>query len=195
MAVRFKMIRNVLANQQLRSARKDMDPGLLSLPSDLLRPRRILVCLPPGLRELTIIKQYLPTLTSMFKNADISLLTLPGVKVHDMYPRKGFQILCPTGDQATWAGTAKRSYLNMLTDQKFDMILDLNLTRSHFTSSVLLSFPKAVRIGCGNHLGDPYYNLEIKTKYLRDERNIYRSLLETLGTLINRPVAMPGSRN
>ncbi len=48
------------------------------------------------------------------------------------------------------------------------------------------SFPRAVRIGRGNHLGIPYYNLEIKTKYLRDERNIYRSLLETLSALMNR---------
>ena len=52
----------------------------------------------------------------------------------------------------------------------------------------------AVRIGRGNHLGQPYYNLEIKTKYLRDERNIYRSLLETI-KLIKESSRQQSARN
>ena len=35
--------------------------------------------------------------------------------------------------------------------------------------------------------GIPFYNLEIKTKYLRDERNIYRSLLETISAIKDSP--------
>jgi hypothetical protein len=73
----------------------------------------------------------------------------------------------------------------MLEHYSFDLVLDLNLEGNSFTSGILLAFPGALRVGRGNHLGEPYYNLEIKTKYLRDERNIYRSLLETLGTIKN----------
>ncbi|MBU0985322.1 MAG: hypothetical protein KKA42_15715, partial [candidate division Zixibacteria bacterium] len=130
--------------------------------------------------------QFLPTISQMFRPADITLLTVPGIKVHDMYPRKGFQILSPSVDQLSWTGMPKKSYLKTLSDYKYDMILDLNLQSCHFTSTVLLNFPGAVRIGRSNHLGDPYYNVEIKTKYLRDERNIYRSMLETLGTIVQR---------
>ncbi len=182
-------LKNFFATLQLNHARKHMQSGQVQFPAALMKPRHILVCLPGSLRELTMIKQFLPTINQLFKPADVTLLAVPGIKLHDIYPRKGFQILTPATDQLTWAGLPKKTYLKSLTDQKFDMILDLNLETSFFTSTVLLNFPDAVRIGRGNHLGDPFYNLEIKTKYLRDERNIYRSLLETLGAIMNKPVS------
>ena len=181
-------LRDMVAGIQVRYLKKKVTGRQVSIPSDLLEPRHILVCLPAGLRELTMVKQFLPIITQLFKPADITLLSLPGVKVYDIYPRKGFQILTPSKEQVTWSGLPKKGYLKMLQDQKFEMILDFNLEPSHFTSAILLKFPEAIRIGRGNHLGSPFYNLEIKTKYLRDERNIYRSLLETLGTIMNRPV-------
>ena len=173
---------------QLRYMKSRAGGRQLSIPSDLLRPRHILVCLPSGLRELTMIKQFLPTISQLFKPADVSLLAMPGVNVYDIYPRKGFQILSPSKDQITWSGLPKKNYAGMLQGQKYDMILDFNLGNSQFTAAILLMFPDAIRIGRGNHLGTPFYNLEIKTRYLRDERNIYRSLLETLSTIMNRPV-------
>ncbi len=152
-------------------------------PAALMQPRNVLVCLPAGLRELTLVKQFLPTLKEMFKGSNFSLLAMPGIKVHDIYPRKGFQILSPTSDQLTWSGLPKKNYVKMLQEQGYDLLIDLNLAQSSFTSSILLSFPQAVRVGRGNHRGEPFYNLEIKTKYLRDERNIYRSMFDMLGVL------------
>jgi hypothetical protein len=172
--------KSIVANMKIKQSARRMEPHLLDFPGSLKTPKHILVCLPGGLRELTLVKQFLPSITEIFKPADIALLCVPGLKVNDIFPRKGFQILTPTSDQLTWTGLPKRSYINSLTDMKFDLVLDLNLSQSNFTSSILLNFPRAVRIGRGNHLGQPFYNLEIKTKYLRDERNIYRSLLETI---------------
>ena len=134
---------------------------------------------------MTVVKQFLPKISELFKPADVTLLSMPGVKVKDIFLRKGFQILSPSPEQLTWSGLPKKSYLQMLQDHKFDALLDLGLEASVFTSCILLNFPNIVRIGRGNHLGRPFYNLEIKTKYLRDERHIYRSLLETLDTLRN----------
>jgi hypothetical protein len=108
---------------------------------------------------------------------------MPGVRIADIYPRKGFNIISPSSDQVTWSGVAKTSFLETLSQYNFDMVIDLNFENSAFISSILLNFPKAVRIGKGNHRGNPFYNLEIKTRYLRDERNIYRSLLDTLALL------------
>lgn len=181
-------LRSFVADLQLRFMKSKAGGRQLSIPSDLLKPRHILVCLPSGLRELTMIKQFLPTISQLFKPADVSLLAMPGVNVYDIYPRKGFQILTPSKDQITWSGMPKKTYIGLLQGQKFDMILDFNLDSSQFTAAILLMFPDAIRIGRGNHLGTPFYNLEIKTRYLRDERNIYRSLLETLSTIMNRPV-------
>ncbi len=178
-------LKSIVANMKLRQNARRMEPEPVEFPRSLKHPKHILVCLPGGLRELTLVKQFLPAITDLFKPADIALLCVPGMRVNDMFPRKGFQILSPTTDQLTWAGLPKKSYLDSLHEMKIDLVLDLNLEQSNFTSSILLSFPAAVRIGRGNHLGKPYYNLEIKTKYLRDERNIYKSLLETIKLIKN----------
>ncbi len=176
-------IRNLVATAKLNRRKVNVHSEILDFPGVLTKPKQILVCLPGNLRQLTFVKQFLPTLTELFKPAEITLLSMPGIKIADIFPRKGFHILTPTSDQMTWSGLAKKNYLKLLQENKFDLLLDLNLESSYFTSSILLGFPKAVRIGRGNHLGEPFYNLEIKTKYLRDERNIYRSLLETLSLL------------
>ncbi|MDH3891837.1 MAG: hypothetical protein OEV49_12200 [candidate division Zixibacteria bacterium] len=175
--------KSMVGRIQLRRLKNNMEPESVAFPKSLAKPKRILICLPGGLRELTLLKQFLPEIKELFKAAEISLLSLPGVRVYDMYPRKGFHILSPTADQMTWSGLPKKSYTKTLKEFDFDLILDLNLNTTPFTSGVLLNFPAAVRVGRGNHLGEPYYNLEIKTRYLRDERNIYRSMLRTLSTI------------
>ena len=176
-------LKKYLANIKLYQQKGKMGSELFDFPESLQSPKQILVCLPEGLRELTVVKQFLPTLTSLFKSSDFTLLSMPGVRVADIYPRKGFNIVSPSSDQVTWSGVAKPSFLATLSQYKFDMIIDLNFENSAFTSSVLLNFPKDLRLGKGNHRGNPFYNLEIKTRYLRDERNIYRSLFDTLALL------------
>jgi hypothetical protein len=180
--------RQYLAKFQISRVSRKAELTPFSIPGDLYRVRHLLVLLPAGLRELTLVKGFLPTISQLFKHADITLLAMPGIQVTDIYPRKGFQIITPSVDQLGWTGLPKKSFMSVLQGYNFDMILDLNLEESYFTSSVLLSFPKSIRIGRGNALGGPYYNVEIKTKYLRDERNIYRSLLETLGDLMHKKV-------
>ncbi len=175
----------MLGRFRLRQMCNHMEPAEVSFPGSLKEPKHILVCLPGTLRELTLLKQFLPEIKELFKAARISLLSLPGVRVYDMYPRKGFNILTPSSDQMTWFGLPKKSYVKTLQDFKFDLVLDFNLEPNLFISGLLLNFPSAVRVGRGNHLGDPFYNLEIKTRYLRDERNIYRSMLKTLTTIKN----------
>ena len=181
-------LRDYVAKIKLNSRKAKADSERFDFPAALHKPKQVLVCLPGTLRQLTLVKQFLPTLVELFKPAEITLLSMPGIRIADIFPRKGFRILTPTSDQTTWSGLAKKNYLKLLQESKFDLLLDLNLEASYFTSSVLLGFPKAVRIGRGNHLGQPFYNLEIKTKYLRDERNIYRSLLETLSLFKNSRV-------
>jgi len=176
-------VRDFVAQFKMNNLKRKMEPASFEFPRAIRSPKHILVCLPGELRELTLVKQFLPGITDLFKPASITLLTMPGLKITDIFPRKGFNILAPTADQLTWSGMAKKSYLESLQKEKFDLLLDLNLSSSMFTSSILLSFPDALRIGRGNHLGQPFYNLEIKTRYLRDELNIYRSLIETLKIL------------
>lgn len=177
--------KDIVANYKIRQIRNKMQPVEFEFPHALKSPKHILICLPGNLRELTLVKQLLPSITDLFKPADIVLLSMPGIRVNDIFPRKGFQILSPTPEQITWSGLAKKTYIETIRGLNIDLLLDLNLEPSHFTSSILLNFPNAIRVGRGNHRGNPFYNLEIKTKYLRDEKNIYRSMLETLSVLKN----------
>lgn len=183
-------VKHWIANLQLANLRRQAELNSFNIPEDLLRTKHILVCLPGGLRELTLVKQFLPTIATLFRQSDITLLAMPGIQVTDIYPRKGFQIITPSMDQLAWSGLPKRTFLSTLQGYNFDMVLDMNLEQSMFTATVLLNVPRAIRVGRGNHLGKPFYNLEIKTKYLRDERNIYRSMLETLGNLMNRRASL-----
>ena len=173
-------LKSLVAGLKLKRLKGKMDSDPFEFPAVLVAPKHVLVCLPSSLRQMTLVKQFFPLLTDLFKPAEITLLPVPGMKIADIFPRKGFNILSPTPDQLSWSGLPKKSFLRTLQSYNFDLLLDLNLDSSLFTSTVLLAFPKAVRIGRGNHLGQPFYNVEIKTKYLRDERNIYRSLLETI---------------
>lgn len=188
-------LRSFVGEIKLNRLRKRLESQPLDFPGALAKPKHVLVCLPEGLRELTLLKQFLPQIQDIFPKARVTLLALPGVRVHDIYPRKGFQILSPSGDQETWSGLPKKDYIELLRKQGVDLILDMNLGTSRFTRGVLLHLPEALRIGRGNHLGQPYYNLEIKTKYLRDEHNIYRSILTMVQRLRQSALGTTPSTN
>jgi hypothetical protein len=186
-------IKDFVARFQLRLLLKNYQPIPMSIPRDLNNRKNILVCLPPGQRELTMIKQFLPEISRIFSSSEIYLLASPGSPVYAIFPRKGYRILTPSLDQVAWSGLARKKYLQFLKQNAFDIILDLNLFPTYFQKSVLLSFPQAIRVGGAVKLGDPYYNLEIKSKFLRDEKNIYKSMLEMIDKLKNSPSATAGN--
>ncbi len=157
----------------------------ITLPCDIQKIKNVLVCLPPGQRELTMVKQLLPDISKVFAEAEIYLMASPGHNIYDIFPRKGYRIMSPTSDHVNWLGLASKKYLQILYENKYDLILDMNLIPNSFMQSILLAFPAAIKIGKGNSLGVPYYNIEIKTKFIRDEKNIYRSILNTIDTLKN----------
>ncbi|UCD95289.1 MAG: hypothetical protein JSU69_04360 [Candidatus Zixiibacteriota bacterium] len=187
-------IRNLLARLRLKMLCRKYRPSAISLPGGLRGLKNILVCLPPGQRELTMVKQFLPDLSRIFAESEIYLMASPGSSVYDIFPRKGYRIMTPSSDHVDWKGMASRKYLRLLKENEYGLILDFNLSPNHFSQSVLLSFPDAVRIGKGNSLGTPYYNLEIKTRYIRDEKNIYKSMVLTIDKLKN-PAPAETNRN
>jgi hypothetical protein len=180
-----KGIKQILALATVKNMRRKYVPAPISLPYDIQKIKNVLVCLPPDQRELTMIKQLLPEVSKVFANAEIYLLASPGKNVYDIFPRKGYRIMFPTSNHINWMGLPSKRYIDALKENKYDIILDLNLSTNLFAQMILLSFPSAIKIGKGNFLGSPYYNIEIKTKYIRDEKNIYKSMLETVNALKN----------
>lgn len=188
-------LKNILARSRLSLLRRKYVPAAIAIPEDMVNCKNVLICLPPGQRELTMIKQLLPELSRIFSESEIYLLAAPGSSVYNIFPRKGYRILTPTSQHLTWSGLPGKSYLASLRETGFTVILDLNLRQHYFSQAVLLSFPEAIKIGRANHLGLPFYNLEIKTRYLRDEKNIYKSIIATVDRIKNpSPVNAEGTR-
>lgn len=177
--------RDYMARFKLRLMANKFAPGDITLPADLTNVESVLVCLPPKQRELTMVKNLLPEITKTFSKAQIYLLASPGSRIYDIFPRKGYFILTPTAKHLTISGLPKKNYIEVLNGHKYDLILDMNLDINYFAQAILLSYPGTIRVGKANHLGQPFFNLEIKTRYLRDEKNIYKSMIETVNRLID----------
>ncbi len=175
--------RKYAAGFRLRMLRRKFQPASFSLPGDMFKIKNVLVCLPPEQRQLTMIKDILPELTRIFRESEIYLMASPGRSVYDIFPRKGYRIMTPSSNHVSWSGLATKNYIDLLKENTYDLILDLNLYPNRFTQSILLAFPDAIRIGNRNSLGVPHYNIEIKTRFVRDEKKIYRSIIETIDRL------------
>ncbi len=177
--------KHIITRAILYFARKRFVPREIQLPENLKMVTSLLICLPPGLQELTMIKNLLPDINRIFSGATIFLLATPGSVIYNIFPRRGFHIWVPASGDLSWGGMAKKEYIEKLKKEKIEMILDMNLGLNYFAQGILLAFPEAIRIGPANRLGQPYYNLEIKTRFLRDEKNIYKSMVDTIDRLIN----------
>ncbi len=178
-------LKSLIAGSKICWRKRNYTSSEFSFSAELASSSAVLLCLPEGLRELTIVKPFLPEFADIFAPAEMFLIASPGSHVANVFPRKGYRIIAPSMNQRTWAGLPKPGLLKTLHANKFDLIIDLNLRPNPFVEFILLDFPECVKIGVGDHLGGPFHNVEIKTSYMRDERNIYRSFIETINQLKN----------
>jgi len=175
-------IKSLVSKISLARAASKTGSISLSLPLEL-KDKSLLVLLPAEQRELTVVKQVLPEITAIFGDRNVYLLAYPGIDVISIFPTKGFRIISPGKSALNWSGLPSRPFLDKIAKERFDYIFDTNLSQNLFAARILLSFPDAVRFGYKGQLGPPYLNLEIKTKFLRDRRQIYRSILEVVANL------------
>jgi hypothetical protein len=175
-------IKSFAAQWNLRRQSRRLQPEPVTFPLTLTG-RSLLVLLPMEQRHLTVVKQVLPDIVELFGDRQIHLLAYPGTDVQSIFPTKGLNITSPPRTVLNWQGLPSRSFLETLHKTKFEYVFDANLEDNLFAARVLLEFPKAVRFGCSGRLGAPFFNLEIKTKYMRDRRLIYSSILEVVAEL------------
>ncbi|MFQ5606847.1 MAG: hypothetical protein ACE5GA_02785 [Candidatus Zixiibacteriota bacterium] len=178
-------LKSVIVSSRLGWLKRQCSSAEFVFPDAISASKNVLICLPQGLRELTLVKPFLPEFVDIFAPAEMYLLATPGSHVANIFPRKGYRILAPGFAQCDWTGLPKASYLETVRQNRIDLIIDLNLGDNPFIASALLTLNECVRIGVGDHLGKPYYNLEIRTAYLRDERNIYRSFIDMIARIRN----------
>lgn len=178
-------IKSLMAKAVLSRAASKTKSAPLSLPLEF-SGKSLLVLLPGEQRELTVVKQILPDITAVFGNQQVYMLSSIGVQIESIFPSKGFRYISAGKSAIKWSGLPSHSFLEKLRKHKFDYIFDTNLSENVFAARVLLEFPQAVRFGNSGYLGLPYLNLEIKTKFLRDRRQIYRSILDVVAKLAHK---------
>lgn len=178
-------IKTLMAKAALVRAASKTRSAPLSLPLEF-DGKSLLVLLPSEQRELTVVKQILPEITKIFGDRNVYMLAFPGTHIESIFPSKGFRYISPGRSGMNWAGLPTGSLLDKLRSNKFDYVFDTNLTQNIFAARILLEFPGAVRFGNSGGLGLPYLNLEIKTKFLRDRSQIYRSILNVIGHLAGK---------
>jgi hypothetical protein len=156
-------IKSIISKAMLARTASRTKSAPLSLPLEF-SGKSLLVLLPDEQRELTVVKQILPDITAIFGTENVYLLSSLGMQIESIFPSKGFRYISTGRSAIKWTGLPSRPFLDKLRKYR-------------------LEFPRAVRFGNGGYLGTPYLNLEIKTKFLRDRRQIYRSILEVLARL------------
>jgi len=177
--------KTVLAKAALVRTASKTKSAPLSLPLEF-SGKSLLVLLPSEQRELTVVKQILPEITKIFGDRNVYMLAFPGTHIESIFPSKGFRYISPGKPGVSWSGLPTKKLLDKLRSHKFDYIFDTNLTQNVFAARILLEFPRAVRFGNSGGLGLPYLNLEIKTRFLRDRGQIYRSILDVVGHLAHK---------
>lgn len=175
-------IRSLVAKFLLTRASAKVSPAPLSIPLEF-QGKSLLVLLPAEQRDLTVVKQVLPEITKLFGEDLVYLLACPNTQVQSIFPSKGLRIISPSSSSVSWCRLPSQSFLDKLKKYNFDYIFDTNLDDNRFAARILLNFPAAIRFGSNSRLGHPFLNLEIKTKYLRDRRLIYQSILEVMANL------------
>ena len=175
-------IRSLVASFSLARVCRLLNTEPLTLPL-ALKDKNLLVLLPANLADLTVFKQILPQVISLFGENNVYLLAGPEMEVQSIFSSKGLHIIAPSKTSVNWCRLPTQAFLEKLKKLSFDYVFDGNFESNHFAARILLNFPRAVRFGCNPRLGHPYLNLEIKTRYLRDRRLIYRSIMEVLGDI------------
>ena len=67
-------LKSILGQLRLKQMRSRIECRSVHFPLALHDTKHVLVCLPRGLRALTVLKQFLPSLKEMFRPAEITLM-------------------------------------------------------------------------------------------------------------------------
>ncbi len=87
-----------------------------------------------------------------------------------------------TQDDITTFGIPRRSLINKLTRDKFDLIIDLNSTYDHFSTFLVSKLDAVLRICLSHPNRDKFYNFLIRTSEKTPVNQRYDHLLRYLST-------------
>lgn len=155
----------------------------LSFATTFSQAQSMLVLLPHQEDNFSSVFNHLPPLETIFSDLKITFL-LPFSTRGFVSDLRTYEVIVLIKENLGWSGLPKRDFIHRLRDYRFDVTLDMDLSKNFFNPYLGLLSNAKVRIGVKGGWGPPYYNLELiipsQLLYLDEQ---YDSLIRTLKNL------------
>lgn len=122
---------------------------------------RSMLILPPHQADsFSSVLNHLPPLQAIFRNLKHFFL-LPFTAEGFASTLKTYEVLLLDKQDIGWSGAPKRSFIQKLRTYRFDVTLDLDLSKNFLNAYLGFLSQAGVRIGAKDRWGAPFYNLEL----------------------------------
>jgi len=131
-------------------------------PGDLQQARRVLVLMPTAIEEMRQSEFFLARLPQAFPSGKVTLLYPPKSLAPRFSNPYGYTVVVPTAAQVGWWGMPRRSFLQELFAEPYDVVITLNKESTVFYAAVAIASQTALRIGLPNGMGRPFVTVELR---------------------------------
>jgi hypothetical protein len=131
-----------------------------SFATNLSQAQSMLILLPHQAESFSSVFNHLSSLEDIFSDLQISYLLpfstqgfISTFKNHDVIPLKK--------EEMGWLGLPKGRFTRKLRDYRFDISLDMDLSKNFLNAYLGLISEAEIRMGVQKKAGSPFYNLEL----------------------------------
>lgn len=184
-------------------------PSEFTFPKALRDARRVLILMPSQNEALRQSEVFLSRVRQVFPRAEVTLLYPPKTMVARFYNPYRFKIATPEKGDVWWFGIPRKSFVERVLPQPFDVLITLNREESVFFAAVTILSQTPVRIGLPDGMGGPFINVELRhgrdTDDIKTEFILFIDMIRRLASSSpsdqadaakpSRPAAPPASRS
>ena len=135
-------------------------PKLFSFINDLSQAHSMLILLPHQTESFSSVFNHLSPLENIFSDLKISYL-LPFSSQGFVSSFKNHDVISLKKEEMGWWGLPKGGFTRRLRDYRFDISLDLDLSKNFLNVYLGLISEAKVRMGVQKKAGPPFYNMEL----------------------------------
>ena len=134
--------------------------------------KKILIIMPIKKKDTRLAKKFLPHLYKIFDSAKISTLNIKSLRKSD----------------TNWLGIPNSAFLNKISEEKFDLIIDLNSYHDRLCTYLSALTESKMRVHLTEGKFDKIYNLQFRTN--SDDTTItrYNTMLNYLSIMRDKKV-------
>jgi hypothetical protein len=168
---------------KMRTARLKNEP--FEVPLQLRRKNRIILTLPEGIQTNSVLLRMIAELPDVFSGSE--LLVVVPLACTEVSRKTGIHAMSPDLYSANMIGLPKRHFFNKVRAYNATIAIDFETRQNVFNVMVALWSGAPLRIGIAGVWGPPIHNFEVKSQFVADELKVYRSLVDVLASIQQKP--------